>query len=68
MKDGIVINEYGDLYYSKNDLFHRLNGPARVISLNEGKNKNYYWWYNGEYIICDSQEYFERIIRLRLLW
>jgi len=41
---------------------HRTDGPAL-----ESPNANF-WYYNGSKIECSTQEEFERIIKLRLLW
>jgi len=49
-------------YY--NGRCHRLDGPA--ISYFAGQDKE--WYYNDEKIHCHSQEEFERLIKLRLLW
>jgi len=42
---------------------HRLDGPAY-----EGLNGDKEWWYHGKWIDCDSQEEFERLIKLKVLW
>lgn len=39
---------------------HRLDGPAWIIP--GGCNS---WYYDGEYMDCDSQEEFERLIKIR---
>ena len=44
-------------------ILSRLNGPALTYS-----NGNKFWYYNGEYVDCSTQEEFERVIKLRLLW
>jgi len=47
-------------YYGK---CHRLDGPA-VESADGSK----IWYYHEQWIDCDSQEEFERIIKLKILW
>jgi hypothetical protein len=47
----------------KNGLRHRLDGHAI-----EYPNRNKVWCYEGEYITCDSQKEFERMIKLKLFW
>jgi|SRR5579859_2150027 len=42
---------------------HRLDGPVY-----EGTNGAKEWHYHGEYINCSSQEEFERLIKLKVLW
>ena len=42
---------------------HRLDGPA-LEHINGYKE----WWYHGKYINCSSQEKFERLIKLKILW
>lgn len=50
-------------------LKHREDGPAvtykRIIN-------DYFmsdeWWYKGKKILCQSQEEFERLIKLRMFW
>ena len=57
-------NELGQL--------HKENGPARIlIDLNSKlplPEEILEWWYNGERIKCDSQEEFERKIKLKVFW
>jgi len=73
-KDGIVINRLSESYseklYYKNRALHRLNGPARTVYDDSYTHRNlyYYWYYESEYIRCDTQEEFARLIKLRLLW
>ena len=44
--------------YNNGEL-HRTDGPAV-----EYPNGDKYWWFNGKYIKCSSQEEFERLIML----
>jgi hypothetical protein len=53
----------GDKVWYKNGLCHRLNGPA--IEHTNGYKE---WWIEGKKIECDSQEEFERLIKLKLFW
>jgi hypothetical protein len=47
----------------KNGLRHRLDGHA--IEYSDGCGL---WYYEGEKIDCNSQEEFERYIKLKLFW
>ena len=49
-------------YYLGSKL-HRLDGPA--VEYEDGRCM---WYYQDDYIKCNTQEEFERIIKLRLLW
>jgi hypothetical protein len=49
----------GDKVYYDNDDFHRLDGPAIEFA-----NGDKYWYINGTYIPCKTQEEFERFVRL----
>ena len=65
----LQINRLGDKRWRYNGLIHRLNGPA--IILNHSTFNSYVvkdWWFNDQYIKCSSQEEFDRLIKLRLLW
>jgi len=46
-----------------NGKLYREDGPT--IELADGEN---FWFYNDEYINCNSQEEFERIIKVKLFW
>ena len=54
-KDGVK-------YWCFNGVFHRVDGPA----IEERNDK--VWYYQGKKIDCSTQEEFERLIKLRLLW
>jgi hypothetical protein len=43
MKNGLIIDEYGDKRYYMNDLLHREDGPAI-----EYPNGDKYWYLNGD--------------------
>lgn len=62
--DGPAI-EYvnGGKDWMQNGKRHRLDGPA--VEYAEGGKE---WWVEDELINCDSQEEFERLIRLRAFW
>ena len=62
--DGPAI-EYsnGDKWWLQNGLWHRIDGPA--IEYADGDK---WWYYEDEKIECNSQEEFERIIKLKLFW
>ena len=67
---GLFINELGEKFWECDGLTHRLNGPAIIIFIenyNESLELNG-WWYKGDRIECKTQEEFDRLIRLRLLW
>jgi hypothetical protein len=53
----------GSTAWYQNDLLHRIDGPAIECS---GGYKE--WWFEGKEINCNSQEEFERYIKLRLFW
>ena len=55
-------DEYG-IYYLLDYKFHRLDGPA--IKYNDGEKE---WYYEDNFIDCNSQEEFERYIKLKLFW
>jgi hypothetical protein len=84
MRNGLIINAYGDKYWYKNDKYHREDGPA-VEFVNGYKS----WWINGKRhrengpaLECadgtkfwylnneriQSQEEFERLVRLKAFW
>jgi hypothetical protein len=43
MRNGLIINEYGDKYWYKNNLLHRADGPA--ITYHNGAE---YWFFEGK--------------------
>ena len=56
------ISVIGTKYWSLNDQLHREDGPAyETTAIKE-------WWYHGEYLNCSSQEEFERLLKLKILW
>ena len=58
----IITNGEGK-FYIKNNKFHRIDGPA--IHHNDIEK---YWYYEGKYVNCKTQEEFERILKLKLFW
>jgi len=86
MKNGLVIDNDGNKYWYKDNLYHREDGPAiEYIDISkkwflEGKlhrvdgpaieyaNRNKIWYYQDRYIDCQTQQQFEKIIKLRLFW
>ena len=61
--DGPAI-EYasGDKSWLQYGEYHRLDGPA--IDWENSKQ----WWYRGKWILCSSQQEFEKIIKLKAFW
>jgi hypothetical protein len=55
-------NNSGKYWYLDNRL-HRWDGPAAVWA--DGKK---FWYIHGKQINCQSQEEFERLIRLKTFW
>ena len=53
----------GDKFWYQNDELSRLDGPAREFANGEKD-----WWIEGKYIDCNSQEEFERYLKLKLFW
>jgi len=63
MKARQIINHYGDKFWILEGKFHREDGPA--VEFADGTKA---WYYQGKYIHCQTQQQFEKIIRLRLFW
>jgi hypothetical protein len=63
--DGPAIEyHYGEgKEWYQNGQLHRVSGPAI-----EYCNKYKEWWIEGKQIDCNSQEEFERYLKLRLFW
>ncbi len=62
-KDGPAVeysNGYKDWYV--NGLLHREDGPA--VERDYGKS----YYYHGQYIKCDNDEEFQRLIKLKAFW
>jgi len=57
-----LIGYNGDKHWYVHGKCHRLDGPAREI------DNQKQWFYKGDLIDCNTQEEFERIIKLKLLW
>ncbi len=63
MRNGLIVDEFGNKYWHKDDLYHREDGPAVEFA-----NGNRYWYYQGQNIDCHSQEQFERLLKLKVFW
>ena len=53
----------GSKEWFENGKQHRIDGPA--VEGNDGTKD---WYYKGKYIDCNSQEEFERYVKLKLFW
>jgi hypothetical protein len=42
---------------------HREDGPAQITGRGDK-----YWWLNGQYVHCNTQEEFERLVKLKAFW
>ena len=56
------INSWNKSWYL-NGYLHRMDGPSI-----EYTNGDKAWYFNGKYIDCNSQEEFERLLRLKAFW
>ena len=52
-----------DKWYDVNKKFHRLDGPA--VEYNDGTK---FWFYHGIRVDCNSQNEFERFLKLKAFW
>jgi hypothetical protein len=59
----IEIFPSGNKYWMCRGSIHREDGPAVV---REDGHRS--WWYHGEKLNCDSQEQFERLLKLKAFW
>jgi hypothetical protein len=57
-----VVYANGNTSWYKDDLRHRLDGPA----LEWDNTKE--WYVNGEHIKCSSQKEFEKLMKLKAFW
>lgn len=84
MKNGVEIDEDGSVWHYVNDklhcdngpavitdstkiwyqhgLCHRIDGPAMIIGT------KFFWFHQGYKIDCQSQEEFEKLIKLKAFW
>jgi len=63
-EDGPAIElTIGSKFWVIHNKYHRLDGPAA-----EHANGEKSWYYHGEKINVSSQEEFERLIKLKILW
>lgn len=53
----------GTKFWFQNGEYHREDGPA--IEHSDGYKE---WHYEGKYVDCNSQEQFERLIKLKAFW
>jgi hypothetical protein len=65
------ISEYY-IEYRVDNHWHRTDGPARIW-LKDGYGNIHNptkkeWWLNYKLIACNSQEEFERLVKLQILW
>jgi len=61
-KDGLLISYYGTKRYYKNNAPHRLTGPAVINDFNSE-----WWYYKGRLVKCETQEEYQRYIKLLIL-
>jgi len=62
--DGPAITyKHGNKVWYQNGLLHREDGPACEFA-----NGDKHWYYQDEYINCNSQEEFEKLIKLKIFW
>lgn len=54
----------GDLEWFVNGRRHREDGPSFIKHSYEYKE----WWINGHRIKCNTQEEFEKLLRLKAFW
>jgi hypothetical protein len=59
----LITWDNGDQYYYLNGYSHREDGPAI-----EHANGHKFWFVNGTYIPCTTQEEFERLMKLKVFW
>jgi hypothetical protein len=58
----------GESYFDNKGEYHRIDGPATTFSYvmhDIGPSK---WYIHGKRINCNSQEEFERILKLKAFW
>jgi hypothetical protein len=53
----------GSKWWWQNGKLHRLDGPAEECP--DGTKS---WWIEGKQVDCESQEEFERYLKLKLFW
>jgi hypothetical protein len=63
-EDGPAV-EYanGSKFWFLNGKLHREDGPAYEYA--DGEKQ---WWYHGKQLDCNTQEEFERLMKLRAFW
>lgn len=58
------IRDCGIMEHYVNDKLHHDDGPAVYSLIHEWES----WYYHGQRINCNSQEEFERLIKLKEFW
>jgi hypothetical protein len=53
----------GDKYWYLHGQCHRVDGPA--IEYSDGIK---FWWYRGKRINCQTQQEFEKLLKLKAFW
>ena len=61
--DPAVVSDRGDKWWYVHNKLHRIDGPA--IEMFDGYKA---WCINGNRVPCDTQEEFERLMRLKAFW
>jgi hypothetical protein len=62
-EDGPAIEFNNTEHWYLNGKLHREDGPAL-----EDINGNKFWYINDKAVVCNSQEEFERLMRLKAFW
>jgi hypothetical protein len=61
-------------YWYENGILHKLDGPAYIdidnmaLGLKMPLNYGMHWYYENELMSCNSQEDFERILKMKSFW
>lgn len=53
------------------NVLHRLEGPAIIYGQNqilEGYKAQQFWWLEGKQLDCQTQEEFERYMKMKAFW
>jgi len=64
--NSFLISQIEEIYYFDDRLLHRQNGPAIIYHNNT--YDQYQFFYDGQDMKCSSNEEYEKLIKLRLLW
>lgn len=57
-------NSVYTFYYDENSRWHSIDGPARFNDTEQIKQ----WYYHGKRIFCNTQEEFEKLLKLKAFW